>query len=359
MKGKFAVLFSLGVVLAFIACGGGGGGSNGSTPTNSISNSSVIGNPILENSVPIGVSTYALGTIGKFPLDDAQSKDGIGYKTVAETVQHIATNELYTFTENQQPASEQQVEAVLQGFINDGHSVFHEIHIIYGPGIRNNRDVWIQGVIGYQPGATGFEKLLETNQTVKDAVLNLFVGAVEHAKRLEAIGVTVVICPELEDNHVGSAEVGFTILMDTLQKAGWTNPDGSLRVADMVRNSMPGGKTPAGVRTENHGDPSAMNTLQSGDIFNNDGKGLAFPTDQFQNNRVSESSAKNAQAKAQATGIIYFVWSDQLQGWWPTDNYGTDTALPTFYNRNYEVHNPVGLISILLNIPDSQVIVNK
>ena len=336
------------VIIVGLSCGGGSGGGGiillPEIPT--------ITNPILENESPLGISTFALGVPNKFPLEDLQTPEGVGYKSVAKVVRHIATNELYTFPES---PDEEQVYNTIQAFVNDGHLVTHEIHILNGPGIRNKNDDWLEQVKGENPGKDKFNSWLKYDPALRDAVLNLFAEAVAHAKRLEALGnVRVVICPELEDNHTGGESGEFGILLDFLKKAGWTNADGSLRRQDTVRNTQSGKDIQSLIIEKHCRSVSCANALRPGDIFNNDGVTFVFDSDNCSDAKfIGESDLRQMRDIALAKGVIFFAWHSELQGRKIVNCQDQDA--PDRKNRTYRLKNPITQASILLGIKSEEV----
>ena len=352
---KTIVVSMLGFLFFIIACGGGGGGSSSDDPTpEPNTNPNRILNTILENSTPIGLSSYAMGVLNKFPLEDAQTPELVGYKSIAKTVRHIATAELFTFPET---PNEDQVYNIIKSFVDDGHIVTHEIHILNGPGIRNKNDTWLQSVIGKNPGKDTFISMLKTDTKLRDAVLNLFVEAVSQAKRIEALGNTrVVICPELEDNHPGGESGTFGILLGFLKQAGWTNPDGTLRRLDTVRNTM-SGQTIQSLIIEKHcNSVSCINSLRPGDINNNDGVTFALASDNCSSSGfITESTFRQMRDIAVAKGIMFLAWHSELQGRKIVNC--VDQAAANRENRTYRIRKPVEQAAILLGIKPEEVIV--
>lgn len=335
-----AIVISLIVFLG--ECGGGGGssGGGGGAPEPAPGK---IQNSIVENSTPYGLSTFAMGIVGKFPLEDSQTPEGIGYKTVAQVVRHIATNELYTFPET---PNRQQVISTLQEFIKNGHLVTHEIHILSGPGMRKGRDTWINGVVGRSVYDEEFVSMLQSNQTVRAAVQQLFNEVVAYANVLEGIGVEVLICPELEDNENHNT---FKILLNMLVAAGWTD------ATKTVRNGGFPGEF-AGLRYEAHS-LYDINSLRAGDILNGDGNTFYFSDQSNPNNgSYSEAQERSALATSEARGIIFFIWSAHLQGNQQVSP-GNSIPYPAYTDRHYVLDNPIGMASILLGVQKSEVIV--
>lgn len=341
----------------FIVCACGSSGSNGDsndevTPVEVVFDSTII-NPVVENTMPYGLSSFALGTIGKFPLeDDHPNASGIGYKSVAMTVRRMATNELYTFPEKSE-GSDEQIYTTLKYFVDKGHIVTHEIHILNGPGIRNEQCMWLHSLVGYHPDADGFSHLLKYNNVVRNAVQNLFVAAVNHAKRIETLGNTeVLISPELEDNHYGGEEGTFGILLELLKNAGWQNSDGSLRRANTVRSTIVGKKIPS-IRWEYHGDIGEVNYLRPGDIYNNDGKGYSLKSRTQSCNTYNEDQIRQYISIAQQKGVIFYAWYSPLQG--RIDMDCNSQPYPNYEDRRYTMDNSRAQAAILLGINESEV----
>lgn len=343
---NIVLVIALLIIVSFLQCGMGGGGSGGDGSSGNQSSSSEkdsnnkIANPILENTTPFGLSTFAMG-VPTFPLEDSQVAEGIGYKSVAQVVRHIATNELYTFPET---PDHSQIINTLQEFIANGHLVTHEIHILNGPSMRKSRDAWINNVVGRAIDDQQFVNMLQNNSTVRSAVQNLFNEVVQYAKVLEGVGVEVLICPELEDNETHNT---FKILIDMLNNAGWTDS------SKIVRN----GGTPGefgNVRYESH---NIFNiNLRQGDIFNNDGNTFNLSSKANpQPGALSEDQIRYAINTTQSRGILMFIWSAHLQGNQQVSP-GNFTPYPSYTNRHYVLDDPVGQAAILLGINSSEVI---
>ena len=306
--------------ITFVACGGGGGGGqpqdNGGPDTPSVSA------PL--NITPIGMSSFALG-VPSFPVDQLLD--------ISKSVGRVATNELYTFPE--QP-DRTQITAALKSLIDEGYDVFHEIHILNGPGMRKSTDSWINGVVGKHTSNEQFIDLLKSNQTVKNAVDGLFAEVVAEARALEAIGVEVVICPELEDNHTHNDS--YNILLNALYKAGWTDK------SKIVRNTHLGSPM-ADLRKEVHASSLAdmkKRNLRAGDIQNNDGQTMgSIPQEELA-----------AMAKyAQEHDIVFYLWIAEMQGLrhvaggkpWQMD------ILGAYDQRNYSIPEPEVYRNILVS----------
>lgn len=344
-----AFILSFIVIVVVLSCGSGGSGGDNPIPPEEIP---TITNPILENDAPLGISSYAMGVPNKFPLEDSQTPEGVGYKSVAKTVRHIATNELYTFAET---PDYEQLYNTIKSFVDNGHLVTHEIHILNGPGIRNKNDPWIESITGQNPGKDTFNSWLKYDPKVRDAILNLFAEAVAHAKRLETLGnVRVIICPELEDNHRGGESGEFGILLGFLQQAGWTNPDGSLRRQDTVRNTMLGDEIQSLIIEKHCNSISCTNSLRPGDIFNNDGVTFVFDSDNCSNSRfISEDNIRQMRDIALAHGVIFYAWHSELQGRKIVNC--QDQAAANRKDRTYVLRNPITQASILLGIKPEEV----
>jgi len=335
-----SIVFSL----CLLSCGGGGGSSATDTPNQN--NNRRIQNPILENVIPLGVSTFALGVVGKFPLEDYQTSDMIGYKSVAKVVRHIATNELFTFPETPDIS---QIQNVLAEFISNGHLVTHEIHILNGPSMRKCRDQWVNNVVGKSVCDEEFVRLLRTSQSMRDSVLNLFAAAIAHAHQLQSLGVDVLICPELEDNQTHET---FQILLDLLSTAGWSD------MSKVVRNGGSPGEFGI-VRYESHGSSmAALGGLRPGEIWNNDGDTFYFNTDTTHaTGAISENQIRSMITTAQQRGVITFIWSAALQGNHQVSP-GNFIPYPDYTNRNYVLEKPIEQAAILLGITPENIILN-
>lgn len=331
-----------------VGCGGGGGGSGGGNGGDG--QDTKIKNAVLENTTPIGISSFAMGVPNKFPFDDAQqTPEGIGFGAVSKVVRHIATNELYTFPERTNPA---QVEMYLKNLVDAGHQVTHEIHILNGPAMRKSTDYFINDFYHSSIDDKTFVRDLNTNQALQDHVRNLFAEVVAHARVLEASGVEVLICPELEDNHPDDVEMkngkltSIGLLISFLTDLGWDR-------TRIVRN---GGRLHAiaDIRYESHNQSGSVAQLRPGDIYNNDGKDYSYDTQPQVGCKYSESDMRAIRDAGQNSGVIVFIWSAELQGL----NYNSQcngSAVPSLRNRNYIFEEPVRLASILLGIKPEEV----
>lgn len=329
-------VFAIILILAF-ACGGGPSSESPSTG---------LQNALRENTTPIGLSSFAIGVSNKFPLEDSQVAEGIGYKTASRSVRHIATNELYTFPE---APTHQQIIDTVREFIELGHTVTHEIHILNGPAMRRCTDRWINGVTRYPVCSDDFDNLVRDDAAIRDALLNLFAEVVRYAQHLEELGATVLISIELEDNHSIDATNSYGIMVGLLEQAGWTDR------SKMVRNSVKNfSGANLGLRTEYH--PHSLSefqalTLSPGDIVNTDGNTFSFDSDTAPAPYLfSENDIRILVDKTQERGIIFYIWHDRLQGLiqhGPSASFSTDGA---YQNRNYILNKPKEMIAILLGI---------
>jgi hypothetical protein len=386
---NYKVYTLLAVVAILTGCGGGSGGgtdisnssssssvsssssslsSESSSSSNSVFSSSsessssssssalvvsdnVITNPIRENDAPLGLSSYAMGVVGKFPLDDSQVPEGIGYKSAARVVRHIATNERYTFPEQ---TDSQQIEETVKYFVDKGHLVTHEIHVLDGPGIRRQANPWVNKVFGHYTGPSEFRQGLMYDPKVIDAVTNLFAEAVGHAYRLEYYGAEVIICPELEDNE---DHASFQQLLNILKNVGWSDR------SKIVRNGGTMGEF-AGLRYETHDSSiDAANSLRPGDIWNNDGRNMYLnsePASENFSNAVSENTVRAIVELGQAKGFIVYPWEEELQGMFNNNGLqGAAAHTSAYTNRTYVFKKPVDQVSILLGIQPNQVTLAK
>ncbi len=344
------VLFVI-ITIFVLACGSGGGSGDEaeSFPTR-------LQNPVFENISPIGLSSFSLGVPDKFPFEDAQqTPEGIGFKTVARSVRHIATNELFNFPE---PASKLQVEAYLKSFVDAGHIVTHEIHILNGPGMRKEGDEYVNAFYGKNIGDKKFVADLPHNAGLQEYIRKRFVEAVEHARVLESYGIQVLICPELEDNHDADTEsknaklTSYGILIKFLTDAGWSRQS-------IVRN---GGKIHAipDIRYERHpGQPKDANSvlagLRPGDVFNMDGVSFRFDDESGKECIYSEDQVRKIRDEAMNRGIIFYIWHSDLQGLYY--NGCAYKHVPHRNNRIYTLVKPIRFISILLGIRPEEVVI--
>ena len=289
--------------------------------------------PYRDNSVPVGVSTYALG-VPSFPRAEVS--------TVAKSVHLIATNQLIDFPDNQ---NNDNVYNYLKELRDSGFEVFHEIHIINAPGVRKGRSNLVNGWFGKAVSTNTFVKAIKTNQAIRDTILNKFSEVVTFAKQLEELGIEVVICPELEDNETDQT---FNILLILLEKAGWVDNNGKLRVHKVVSNPMAGGnRVRLGIRKESHSFDTNMSKLLPGDIINGDGKPLEFA----KNNPSNYDSGKKIQQKLVACGqrnLICYPWTAGLQGFKDYKNStGARVYYGSYFHRRYVLDYPDKLAALL------------
>jgi len=313
---KFFVILFLSFFIP--SCGGGGGGNDNNTnsdPDTDPDTTNNVSEPTIKNNFPIGLSSFALA-VPTFPVDDLLSIDS--------SLSRVATNELYTFPEK---GNREQIVTTIKKLIESGHDVFHEIHVLNGPGMRQSKDYWINGVVGRPTSDSQFISLLQGNAKVRDAVLNLFAEVVAEAKVLQQLGAEVVICPELEDNHEGTKT--FQILVDMLHKVGWTDN------SKIVRNTYKGRPIP-GLRTEAHANRLSQlmsQNLKAGDIQNNDGVDVQS---------IGETELKKMIQYCHERGIIFYLWVSESQGLkhvtggqpWQMVNIGA------YNQRHYSFPNP-------------------
>lgn len=332
-------IFTLAIFLSILLVGCGDGTMDGLQDPQF---NNVIKNTIKENTIPVGLSSFAMGVVGKFPLEDTQTPEGVGYKSVARVVRHIATNELYTFPET---SNELQVEETIKFFLDNGHAVTHEIFILNGPSMRKCRDPWINGVLGKKVCDEEFVRSLQHDPMTRAAVQSLFNKVVVYAKRLEALGATVLICPELEDNQTHST---FKILLEFLNKAGWRDS------SKIVRNGGSPGEF-GNVRFETH-DDTAISKLRPGDIVNNDGNSFVFYDEKPNSGEIPENRIRYMLEHAESLGVIAFLWNTRLQGNVQASP-GNFIPYPSYTDRTYVLKRPAAQAAILLGINETEVIV--
>lgn len=345
---KYLYYLTITAIFFGISCGGGGGTDFPDTPEQP----SRIENPVRENSVPIGVSSFSIGSSGKFPFEDTQTPEGIGYRTVVKAVRHIATSELYTFPEQ---SNYGQTRNSIRTLINDGHLVTHEIHVLNGPGMRRCTDRWTNGVKGRPVCDDEFDEMVLYDPQMRDALLNLFSEVVLHAQELESYGASVIICPELEDNHSRGTGGSYEELIKLLEQARWSRDK-------MVRNSVRHfiGDIP-GVRSEVH--PHNLGQflglvpqLRAGDIINTDGNSFAYNTDSNPPSfLIPEEDLRRMVDISQYYGIIFYIWSDRLQGLIQNGPNASMIFDGEYMNRNYVLRKPKELIAILLGLHPDEV----
>lgn len=335
--------------LILISCGGSGGSS--SSPDTS---SSRLENPIRENTTPFGVSSFAIG-VHKFPAEDNQNSENIGYKTISKAVRHIATNELYTFPE---VPDHSRVLSVVSDLIDSGHSVTHEIHILNGPAMRRCQDRVVNSIAGRNVCDDEFDDLVLSNTNMRNALQQLFSEVVSHAKSLEALGASVIICPELEDNHRLGNSGSYIELIKLLENAGWTDR------SKIVRNSIKAPDVGAipGIRYELHPrsfEQIVSSGLRPGDIINTDGTSFSFNSDSNPPSYlISENNIRRMIDYSQERGIIFFMWQDTMQGLIQIGPNSSTVVDGEYANRNYRIRKPIDIASILLGIRPEEVELN-
>ncbi len=346
-------------ILFHSGCGGSGSGDDNNDPNEPVITTRIV-NPIRENAVSVGLSTFALGVEGKFPVEDLQQEDGkgnkqgIGLKTVLRAVRNIATNELYTFPEKPTQA---QVIDTLSYFLSKGHNVLHEIHILNGPGMRRGSDWFVNSVMGYNVYDEDFVDLIQWNPNMRAAVQDLFSDVVVYAKELEQLGVDVYICPELEDNHQSGEWGSFGVLLHMLQAAGWVNEDGSLRRDKTVRNGGSDHRIP-GVRYEYHphsvAELNRYNPLE-GDFVNMDGKSMYFNAETNKPDYLfSENDVRQLIEHCQRNNLVFYIWLADLQGLNQNAQWSY-IPYPQNNNRYYYLRQPKTLVSMLLGVSEDTV----
>lgn len=297
-----------------------------------------------ENLTPVGVSTFALG-VPDFPRYDTPKSMGI--ETVAKSVRIIATNQLWDFPEQQDP---ELVYQFIEKLRNEGFEIYHQIHILNGAGARKRRSRVINSFFNNKPtSAKTFSKELLKNQSLRDKVTNVFSEVVVFSKRLEELGVEVVISPELEDNH---KQASFKVLLGCLSLAGWTT-NGNLRTDRVSRSTVMAGERVKSkyVRTELHS-PSVTNLLKGrynlrpGDIINLDGKSLRFDK-KSKKYYYSSSEVKKIIQYCESKRIIFYIWYAPLQGFKDYKYGGGRVYYGSYFNRNYVLSYPLHLINLL------------
>ena len=325
--------------------------AEGTTPNRIVSG-------VRQNTVAVGLSSFAMGVTNKFPLEDNQNIEGIGYKVAARAVNKIATNELYTFPEKPDPA---QVKETIKFFIDNGHQVVHEIHILCGPCMRIGTDRFVTPYIPQTEGNSNQDEVfidqLYSNQALQQAVLDLFHEVVLHAKELEGLGAEVYICPELEDNHSRGDSGSYGILLNYLKVAGWQDPNGDLRKDRVVRNGGSVGNI-AGIRYESHGHDLAnfrFNGLRPGDFFNMDGNSFYFNSDENKPSfQFSEDDVRTMVQEAEQRNLVMFVWHSELQGLVQAARFDY-RVVGSSRDRAYILKKPKDQIAILQGVPVEQV----
>ena len=353
------ILTTIFIVIALvIGCSGGGEGGDTITPPDSSSpTENRILNGVRENTVPVGISSFAIGIPNKFPLEDNQQEEGIGFKVVARSVRRIATNEVFTFPERSDP---NQVYETLKFFVESGHQVTHEIHILNGPGMRRASDWFVNEAANRSLYPDDFIDLLYSSNDFRLKILDKFAEVVVHAKRLEAIGIDVYICPELEDNHSDGDEGSYGILLDFLRAAGWSNSDGSLRRDRVVRNGGHVGRIP-GIRYEKHPHSKSefnrdLDSLRPGDFINTDGESFRWD-DENPQTKITEADIREMIRQAEQKNVIFYIWEARLQGYKHMGN-GHYQPYPHYLDRHYILTQPRNFIALLMQIPTSEVQIN-
>jgi len=351
----------MGIIIA-VGCNSGGGNEvvipeEDEEVNNENSTPNRITSGVRENTTALGLSSFALGVRGKFPLEDNQNVEGIGFKVAARAVRKVATNELYTFPEQPDP---QQVKEFVKYLIDNNHQVVHEIHILCGPCMRDGSDAFVLPFMPHTQGNSNqdeeFIRQLSFNELLQEAVLNLFSEVVQHAKDLENLGAEVYICPELEDNHQEGENNSFGILLEYLRLAGWQNSDQSLRRDKVVRNGGSVGKIP-GIRYERHGDDLA--NLRPGDFFNMDGISFSFDSDGNNSDfLLTENEVRALLEEAHSRNIIFYVWHSELQGLAQINRFWY-SPIGSLRDRTYILKKPKEQIAILQGVSPDQVVISS
>lgn len=344
-----------------------GSNSSGSDPQSELTPETErrIVNQIKENLVPYGYSTFALGVPNKFPLEDNQNIEGIGYKVVAQSVRRVAVNFLYAFPE---PPDPNQAIDFVKFLIDQGHIVTYEVYVMFGPAIRAGSDRIMVDSVGNAYSSCGsksecvevYKDLIWNNSVAREAVRQEFAGAVNHAKEVEALGADVYICPEIEDNDDKINESGFfgKLYMNWLREFGWTNPDGSLRRDKVVRNGGSARNRIPGIRYELH--PHSMYELAQsglvpGDFWNNDGRDFWFESDNRKPDFfMSEEEIRWMRQWGEDHNVVGFIWYNELQGA-ITREHG-DEKIGPYRDRAYIMRSPRDMIAVLLGIPVEEVV---
>lgn len=385
----WVVVSILVTVVLVIGCnsGGGGGGGGDDSQEDPVTNTETpnrILNGVRENTTAVGLSTFALGVNNKFPLEDNQQADGIGYKVVARAVRRIATNELYTFPERSRLAAEGslndsnvsavisdvyghqsadaiQVRAAVKHLIDSGHQVVHQIHVICGPCLRDGSDAFANSILGGNTRPEKFNDRMFNHGALQSGLVTLLGEVVSHAKLLESLGAEVYICPELEDNHesrYGGSTSSFQIYLNFLQTAGWTNSDGSLRRDRIVRNGGRIGDI-QGIRYEKHPhslDEFRSSGLRPGDFANMDGNSFYFNSDDNRPGfQFSEDDVRKMVEEAEQRNVIFYIWPSELQGLANNGRFNYSPIGTSSRDRAYILRKPKEMISILLKVSPDQV----
>ncbi len=280
---------------------------------------------VSDNKTFRGASSFALG-VKSFPREDSRS--GLGYNSFIRTIRKIATNELYTFPEK---SNKDNIKNTIAELIANGHSVFHEIHVLNGPGIRGASDYFVNSLFNRKMYNKEFKKLLKTDSYTQQRVLKLFRRVVVHAEALQNLGAYVVICPELEDNEDNES---YEILVKLLKKAGWK--DERKMVRNSIYNAYP---TRTNIRYEAH--PHSQlevemylnRGIRKGSILNTDGTSFRFNGETGTRKTISQEQIEKSITLTSKKGVIFFAWYSPLQGY---DNHDQSYS-GSYTDRNYTI----------------------
>lgn len=179
-------LLCVAAIAVLVSCGSGGGGGSSIIEEPQPDNLTVDWQ--LDNPVPRGIGSLALG-VPTFPREQ--------YMEVISVLKNNFTNHLWDFP---QTSSKDLVYNFLAELAAKNHNVTHEIYIINGPGIRGGRSHLTNSLAGKTVKPEEFERLVRSNASFREKLLNEFKRVVGFAKLLEQLGIEILICPVLEDN---------------------------------------------------------------------------------------------------------------------------------------------------------------
>lgn len=175
-----------------------------------------------------------------------------------------------------------------QTLTKDGRKPIFEFYLLNGPAQRKNRWHYTDGFMARVSPAK-FERLLLTDKATQDEIADFFSKFAILFEYLSTIGVTVYVCPMLEDNL---SRKGFNKLLSISKLV---LPDS----VKYVRNPSSKDRTiPKGVLRETHD----TSRIPAGAFITNDGKSLSF------------SSALSRAKKSKSNNSAFIWWDAKRQG---------------------------------------------
>ena len=290
-------------------------------------------NPKLNNSIPLGLSTFAIAA-SEFPLSDLTKSNS--------KIKYIAINELYTFPEQ---GNHSVVKDHLTAKINEDYQIYFELHILNEPAIRKSQDYFVNGLMGRKISNKDFENLILKDVKLQNGIKKLFDEAVSYAKEIEKLGVKVVISPLLE----GTMSVDCQLkLISYLTAQGWSKKAIVLSNKYLARQQ--------GTLFEAH--PTNLQEAKNfvaemspGDIINTDGTSFTFDVDQ--NNKdylFTQDEISQLINITQNYKIVFFLWQDRLQGLIQTGSNASASLDGVYNDRNYKIIYPEIIANLFAGI---------